>query len=62
MQVQYNLLEMRNTSAHVDVNAQLLVQDGTVFKTYELVYGKYAVITQDMVGSMTNPLFKRLHC
>ncbi|KAI7944157.1 hypothetical protein MJO28_011685 [Puccinia striiformis f. sp. tritici] len=48
IQVQFNLSEVRNTSTHVDVNAQLLVQGGTVSKTNELVYGKYAVIIEDM--------------
>ncbi|KAA1122302.1 hypothetical protein PGTUg99_036437 [Puccinia graminis f. sp. tritici] len=47
IQVQFNLSEVRNTSTHVNLNAQLLVQSGIVSKTNDLKYGKYAVIIKD---------------
>ncbi|KAA1121399.1 hypothetical protein PGTUg99_019874 [Puccinia graminis f. sp. tritici] len=47
IQVQFNLSEVRNTSTHVDVNAQLLVQSGAVSKTNQLIDGKYTVIIKD---------------
>ncbi|KNE88091.1 hypothetical protein PSTG_18514, partial [Puccinia striiformis f. sp. tritici PST-78] len=47
IQVQFKLSEVRNTSTHVDVNAQLHVQCGTISPTNELTDGKYAVIIKD---------------
>jgi hypothetical protein len=54
IQVQFNLSEVRNTSTHVDLPAQLLVQGGAVSKTNELIYGKYGVIIKDMVSYFEN--------
>ncbi|KAA1107764.1 hypothetical protein PGTUg99_014711 [Puccinia graminis f. sp. tritici] len=50
IQVKFNLCEVRNTSTHVDVNAQMLIQGDQISKTNELKYGKYAVIIKDMVS------------
>lgn len=52
--VQFNLSEVQNTSTHVDVNAQLLVQGGSVSKTNEFEYGKYAVVIKDQVSWLTD--------
>ncbi|KAA1111414.1 hypothetical protein PGTUg99_007611 [Puccinia graminis f. sp. tritici] len=50
IQVKFNLSEVRNTSTHVDVQTQMLVQGGQITKTNELRYGKYGVIIKDRVS------------
>ncbi|EHS63750.1 uncharacterized protein PGTG_21842 [Puccinia graminis f. sp. tritici CRL 75-36-700-3] len=47
IQVQFNFSEVRNTSTHVNVNAQAHVQGDTISPKNELTYGKYAVIIKD---------------
>jgi hypothetical protein len=59
IQVKFNLNEVRNTSTHVDLNAQLLVQGGEVSSTNELKYGKYALIIKDRVSISLILLFTR---
>ncbi|PLW18137.1 hypothetical protein PCANC_12692 [Puccinia coronata f. sp. avenae] len=47
IQVQFNLSEVQNTSTHVDVSAQMLVQGGAVSKTNELIYGKFGIFIKE---------------
>jgi hypothetical protein len=56
IQVQFKLSDVRNTSTHVDVNAQLRVQGGTISETNQLIFGKYGVIIKDKVSCYTNSL------
>jgi hypothetical protein len=51
IQVKFNFSKVRNTSTHVDVNAQLLVQGGSVLAENPLTCGKYGVIIKDKVRS-----------
>jgi hypothetical protein len=60
IQVQFNLLEVQNTSTHVDVSAQMLVQGGAVSKTNELIYGKFGIFIKEKVSFFVFSLFMLL--